>query len=130
MKDCLFCKIISGEIPSYTIYEDNDIKVFLDINPSTNGDCLIIPKKHFENICDIDIETLKKIDIISKNVYDLLKEKLQCDGLTFVQNNEFGQDIKHYHLHATPRYKNDNLTHTFNKNILNKIEDTFNKISK
>lgn len=130
MKDCLFCKIISGEIPSYTIYEDNDIKVFLDINPSTNGDCLIIPKKHFENICDIDIETLKKIDIISKKVYDLLKEKLQCDGLTFVQNNEFGQDIKHYHLHATPRYKNDNLTHTFNKNILNKIEDTFNKISK
>lgn len=130
MNECLFCKIISGEIPSYTIYEDNDIKVFLDINPSTNGDCLIIPKKHFENIKDIDVETLKKIDIVSKKIYDLLKEKLHCDGLTFVQNNGFGQEIKHYHLHATPRYKNDELLHTFNKSILVEIENTFNKISK
>ena len=60
--DCLFCKIISGDIPSNTIYEDEIVKVFLDINPTSNGHCLIVPKKHYTNIEDIDLETLKYIN--------------------------------------------------------------------
>lgn len=129
MKDCLFCKIINGEIPSYTIYEDEVLKVFLDINPSTNGDSLIVPKKHFTNIEDIDLETLNHINKISKKIYPMLKEKLSCEGLTLVQNNDLGQEIKHYHLHVTPRYSNDNLTHTFNKESLEKLEDILKKIT-
>ena len=128
MNDCLFCKIIKGEIPSYTIFEDEIVKVFLDINPSTNGDCLIIPKKHFNNITDIDLKTLSHINKISKEMYTLLKEKLNCEGITFAQNNDLGQEIKHYHLHATPRYTSDNVNHSFNKNALHSIEDIFNKI--
>lgn len=128
MNDCLFCKIINKEIPSYTIYEDEMVKVFLDINPSTNGDCLIIPKKHFTNIKDIDLETLNHINKISKKIYLLLKEKLNCDGLTLAQNNDYGQEIKHYHMHVTPRYKTDNLMHTFNKKDLIDIEKVFNNI--
>ena len=64
MDNCIFCKIIKGEIPSYTVYEDDIVEVFLDINPSTNGDLLIIPKKHFININDIDLENLNNINKI------------------------------------------------------------------
>lgn len=128
MKECLFCKIISGEIPSYTIYENDLVKVFLDINPTTNGDCLIIPKKHYNNIVDIDLETLGNINDASKKIYSILKEKLNCDGITFIQNNNYGQDIKHYHLHATPRYKGDNFILSSDKKNLLEVEKIFNQI--
>ena len=64
--DCIFCKIIKGDIPSYTIYEDDIVKVFLDVNPMSPGHMLIIPKKHFENLDDIDIDTLTHINKIAK----------------------------------------------------------------
>jgi histidine triad (HIT) family protein len=106
--NCVFCKIINGEIPAYTIYEDDIIKVFLDINPDADGHTLIIPKKHFQDISDIDEKVLHHISDISKKIYQLLKEKLNFDGLSIIQNNEFGQEIKHYHLHLLPRYKGNN----------------------
>lgn len=127
--DCIFCKIMKGEIPSYTLYEDEIVKVILDINPSTNGDCMIIPKKHIENILDIDSETYMHIFSISKKMYALLKEKLNMKGLTLVQNNGHGQDIKHYHLHLTPRYENDNLHHEFNKEILVDLDKIHKQIT-
>lgn len=130
MNECLFCKIINNEIPSYVIFEDEIVKVFLDINPSTNGDCLIVPKKHYENMIDIDLDTLNHINIISKKIYVLLKEKLNCEGITFVQNNELGQDIKHFHLHVTPRYKDDLISHSFNKELIRDLEETLKEIKK
>ncbi len=123
--DCIFCKIIKGEIPSYTIYEDDIVKVFLDIDPKTNGDTLIIPKKHFTNIDDIDLETLSHINKVTKDMYTLLKSKLHCDGMTVIQNNDYGQEVKHYHVHLTPRYENDLLSHTYNKDMLNSLEEVF-----
>lgn len=102
--DCLFCKIINNEIPSYTIYEDDIVKVFLDIHPDYDGHMLIIPKKHFTDIEDIDIETLTRINQISKKMYILLKERLHCDGLTVVQNSGIAEDVKHYHVHLLPKY--------------------------
>lgn len=128
MDNCLFCRIVSGDIPSYTIYEDDEVKVFLDINPTTNGDCLIVPKKHYTNINDIDLDTLNHISKVSKELYTILKEKLNCEGITFIQNNDYGQEIKHYHLHATPRYKKDNLIINSNKKELLEVENIFNKI--
>ena len=130
MDDCLFCKIIKGEIPSYKIYEDSDVLVFLDINPSTNGDCLIIPKKHFVSIEDIDLDTLNKLDQVKKIIFNLTKEKLNCKGLTFAQNNGLGQDIKHYHIHATPRYDNDLIGYNFNKETIKQLEETFDILTK
>ena len=126
--DCLFCKIIKGDIPSKTVYEDDLVKVFLDINPSTNGDMLVVPKKHFENIYDIDDNLLLHIHKVIKELYDLLKEKLSCDGLTIVQNNGHGQEIKHYHVHVTPRYSNDKITTNKNTDILVSIDDVFEQI--
>ncbi len=123
--DCIFCKIINNEIPSYTVYEDEIVKVFLDISPKTNGDLLIIPKKHFTNVVDIPLDVLNHINKIVKEMYELLKEKLHCDGMTVIQNNDYGQEIKHYHVHLTPRYKNDLLSHEYNKNMLKPIEEVF-----
>lgn len=128
MEDCIFCKIIKGEIPSMTIYEDDVVKVFLDINPTTNGDTLIVPKKHIENMLDLDDKTLSHIHKISKEIYNVLKEKLNIDGLTFVQNNFYGQEIKHYHVHLIPRYKNDDVKQLSNKEILKEVKEVFNQI--
>ena len=89
--DCLFCKIINGDIPSKTIYEDELVKVFLDINPSTNGDMLVVPKTHYENIYDVDEKLIPHIHKVIKELYDMLKEKLSVDGLTLIQNNNYGQ---------------------------------------
>lgn len=107
--DCLFCKIVNNEIPAYTIYEDSIVKVFLDIHPNADGHMLIIPKEHYTDIVDIDLDVLKHINKISKNMYDLLLRTFDTDGVTIVQNNGSAQDIKHYHIHIIPRYINDKL---------------------
>lgn len=126
--DCIFCKIIQGEIPSYTIYEDDSVKAFLDISPLSNGHTLIIPKKHFENIYDMDIETLKCIELASQKVGKLLKEKLNCQGITRLQNNEYGQEVKHYHMHLIPRYEKNIFEVKTDKSKIIGAEETFQKI--
>ena len=108
--ECIFCKIANNEAPSYTIYEDDIVKVFLNINPLSNGHILIRHKKHFYNLYHIDVKTHNNINMVSKKMYKLIKEKLNVDELTISQNNEYGQEIKHYHKHLTPRYKNDNVS--------------------
>lgn len=103
--DCVFCKIIKGEIPSLKIYEDDSVLAFLDINPDCDGHTLIIPKKHFKDLDDIDIDTLTRINLAAKKVKKLLEEKLHCDGMSLLQNNGNVQEVKHYHLHLKPQYK-------------------------
>lgn len=125
--NCIFCNIIEGSVPSKTIYEDDIVKVMMDINPVSNGHLLIIPKKHFTNIVDIDINTLAHIQSVAKKMFTLLKDKLNIDGLTLCQNNEYGQEVKHYHLHLIPRYKGDNVRMCPNKNKED-VEIIFNKI--
>lgn len=102
---CIFCKIIDGEIPSYTIYEDDVVKVFLDVNPKSNGHTLIIPKNHTLDIDSIDSSTLSHIFDISKIIKKRLEERLGITGLTYIQNNGDVQEVKHYHLHLIPSYK-------------------------
>ena len=115
--NCIFCKIINGDIPSYTIYEDDDFKVFLDINPTCNGHTLIIPKKHITDIVDMDNETYSKLLDVTKKIKVLLEEKLNIDGLILTQNNGIVQEVKHYHLHLKPVYKE--------KQTLKKVEDIY-----
>ena len=121
--DCLFCKIINGDIPSETIYEDDLVKVFLDINPTTNGDSLIVPKKHFKDFREVDDETLLHIDNIIKKLYPVYQEKLNCDGLTICHNMDYGQEIKHFHVHFIPRYLDDKVKHLSNKEKLIDIKE-------
>ena len=124
--NCLFCKIINKEIPSKIIYEDNDLMAFLDINPTTNGDTLIVPKKHFKDFLEIDNNTLEKINDLARNLYPLYKEKLNCEGLTLSHNTDLGQEIKHFHMHFIPRYSNDDVKHFSNKNILKNLDEINN----
>lgn len=105
MENCLFCKIVNNEISSYTIYEDELVKVFLDINPSSNGHCLVIPKKHFKDVLDIDNEYLNHILGVTKDLLPILESKLNYDGITLTQNNGIAQEVKHFHLHLIPKYK-------------------------
>jgi len=128
--ECLFCKIIEGSIPSKTIYEDELVKVFLDINPNTNGHSLIIPKKHIVTVNELDNELISHILEVEKKMYKLLKEKLNIEGLTIVQNNELGQEIKHYHVHLIPRYKDDNFNIKYDKNLIEDIDKIYNIIKK
>lgn len=131
MNDCIFCKIIKGELPSKTIYEDDLIKVIMNINPSTNGHLLVLPKEHCENILDIKEEIVThSFKIIRNNLYPLLKEKLNCEGLTLSENNWLGQEIRHFHIHVTPRYQNDEVEFTYNEKLLNDLDEVYNKLTK
>ena len=109
MNDCIFCKIINNEIPSYTIYEDDIVKVFLDINPLSNGHTLIIPKKHYKDLSDIEEDVLNHILKIAKEIKLRIEEKLNPDGLTLIQNNGCVQEVKHYHLHLKPYYNENKI---------------------
>ena len=130
MDNCLFCKIIKKEIPSEIIYEDNDILVFLDINPTTNGDTLVIPKKHYKDIFEVPKELLNHMTDTYKNLYETYKEKLKCDGLTLTTNLDYGQEIKHFHMHFIPRYQNDEVKYLSNKEILKDLKEIKNIINK
>lgn len=107
-KDCIFCKIVDGTIPCYNLYEDDFIIAFLDVNPESNGHTLIVPKKHYRDIYDIDEQTLNHIFKYAKEIANKLTNKLKCDGFTLVQNNGDVQEVKHFHLHIKPYYKQNN----------------------
>ena len=111
MKDdnCIFCKLANGDIPTNTIYEDEDFRVILDNSPATKGHALILPKQHFANMFEIDDETLGMAAKLAKKVITHEKEVLGCDGYNVLQNNgeEAGQTVFHFHMHLIPRYKDD-----------------------
>ena len=110
--DCIFCKIIKGEINSLKVFEDDDVLVFLDVNPLTKGHCLAVSKEHFENIFDIDKAILQKVIIAGKNISEKIQKNLDADGIYLSQSNgeAAGQIIFHFHLHIIPRYKGDGLS--------------------
>ena len=106
MNDCLFCKIVKGEIPSFKIYEDDFVFAFLDIDPKSEGHTLIIPKKHTLDLQSIEKDSLLAILEAAKKVMNLLSQKLPVDGFTIMQNNGAAQEVKHFHLHVIPYYTN------------------------
>ena len=109
--DCIFCKIANGEIPSRTLYEDEDFRVIFDISPASKGHAIILPKKHAANIFEISEEDASKIYVVAKKVATALSEELQCDGINILQNNgeTAGQSVFHLHMHIIPRYKDDTV---------------------
>lgn len=107
--NCIFCKIIAGEIPSHTLYEGEQFKVILDVNPATKGHALILPKEHYANLYELPEETAADAMRLAKRMMKKMTEKLDCDGFNIVQNNGevAGQTVFHFHMHLIPRYKND-----------------------
>lgn len=108
-EQCVFCKIIAGEIPSHTIYEDEKYKVILDVGPATKGHALILPKNHYANLYELPEEDAAEVFKLAKKMMVRMTDKLKCDGFNIVQNNgeTAGQTVYHFHIHLIPRYKND-----------------------
>ena len=121
MEKDIFCKIIDGEIPAYKIYEDDDLMAFLDINPEANGHTLIIPKKHYTDIYDLDSVLFTHIFSVAKTLSKKIVDTLGASGVTFTQNNGDPQLVKHFHLHIIPYYVNNELIDV--KEIFNKLKD-------
>ena len=113
MKDenCIFCKLAGGEIPTATLYEDEDFRVILDANPAAKGHALIIPKEHYANLYELDDELAGKVLVLAKKMITKLTDILGCDGYNIVQNNgeAAGQTVFHFHMHLIPRIKDDGV---------------------
>lgn len=113
MNDCLFCKIVAGEIPSYKVYEDENFLAFLDINPINQGHVLVIPKEHSKNMLEMEDKLAGELMILIKKLAQHIKKKLNADGINIMSNidAQAGQIIFHTHFHIIPRFKNDGFKH-------------------
>lgn len=110
-ENCIFCKILNGDIPSAKLYEDEDFAIILDVGPASLGHALILPKEHYANVFEMPEELLSKCMNLAKVWGEKLVKGLNADGLNLVQNNGLaaGQTVFHYHLHLIPRYEGDNV---------------------
>lgn len=133
-ENCIFCKIAAGEIPSATLYEDDDFRVILDIEPASKGHALILPKEHYANLYELDDAVAAKALVLAKKMITKLTDIVGCDGYNVLQNNgkAAGQTVFHFHMHLIPRYADDNvkigwkmgsLTEEVKAEILSKIAE-------
>lgn len=104
MDDCIFCKIIKGEIPSKKIYEDDKVVVIMDANPQVDGHVLVIPKEHVTDYTGLDDTLLSHINMVARKIAPTLMQKLGSKAMTFVVNYGASQVVKHFHLHLIPDY--------------------------
>ncbi|MFD2216250.1 MULTISPECIES: HIT family protein [Bacillaceae] len=106
MSDCIFCKIVKGEIPSAKVFENEHVIAFLDISQVTKGHTLVVPKVHRENIYELTPEIASKLFEVVPQIANSIKEQFQPDGLNLLNNNgeKAGQSVFHYHMHILPRY--------------------------
>ncbi|MGD7045207.1 HIT family protein [Jeotgalibacillus proteolyticus] len=106
MSDCIFCKIIDGEIPSSKVYEDDDVYAFLDISQVTKGHTLVIPKLHKKDIHELSPEIAGKLFSVVPEITNAIKQSFDIKGINLLNNNgEYaGQSVFHFHLHILPRH--------------------------
>ena len=104
--DCIFCKLANGDIPTNTIYENEEFRVIMDASPATKGHALVLPKDHYADIYEIDPEVLGRAIQVGQKVVKHATKVLGCEGYNLVQNNGVvaGQTVFHFHLHLIPRY--------------------------
>ncbi|MES2623486.1 MAG: HIT family protein [Patescibacteria group bacterium] len=107
--DCIFCKIVSGEIPAVKIYEDDETLAFMDIQPNHKGHTLVIPKDHYENIYGLPPETAVRMMLTVQKLAIAVKNGVDADGINIAMNNESaaGQLVWHAHMHIIPRFNED-----------------------
>ena len=110
--NCIFCKLASGEIPTKTLYEDEEFRIILDTAPLTRGHALILPKKHAKDVFELDEETAGKAYRLAKQFGAKMVAALKADGINILQNNgsAAGQSVFHFHMHLIPRYSEDGVT--------------------
>ena len=130
MEDCIFCKIVRGEAPCHKVWEDEAFLAFLDLSQISYGHVLVIPKKHCENVCDCDDETLGKINITCKKIGLKLKENLGATGFNVLNasGKDAQQSVFHLHYHVVARYSEDGIDLWFHEN--EKFGDKLEEIKK
>lgn len=114
---CIFCDIANGKIPSHTIYEDDTVICFFDVNPTSYGHCLVVPKAHCDSFLDCPDETRNHVFEVAQKISNQLEKALHCDGINVLTNihEAAGQSVHHFHVHLIPRYvDDDHLTLEFN----------------
>lgn len=123
--DCIFCKIIKGEIPSFTVYEDETFKVILDRFPAAPGHVLIIPKAHYSDIFELPEEVAMKLYPLAQRIATRVKEVTRAEGINIVQNNGVvaGQSVYHFHLHIIPRKVGDGIVLNQSSNVDTTVEE-------
>jgi histidine triad (HIT) family protein len=109
--DCIFCKIVAGELPSEVVQEDDDTIAFMDINPWTRGHALVIPRRHSRNLYDVDDDDLAHVASAAKRLARRMRDALGCDGVNLLNSSEPAawQTVFHTHIHVIPRYDDDPL---------------------
>lgn len=133
VKDCIFCKIVEGEIPSQRVYEDDNILAFLDINPVNPGHCLVIPKRHYNGLGAVPDGLAGEVMVVAKRIGAVMAESVGAGGFNLGLNNGLvaGQAVGHVHMHVMPRFKDDGLKLWPGKQIAQKeLESIGNKIRK
>ena len=125
--NCIFCKLAGGDIPTMTLFEDDDFCVIYDAGPAAIGHALILPKDHYANVFEIPDELQAKAYVLAKKMAGILTEVFECDGINILQNNNeaAGQTVFHFHIHLIPRYTGEKAFLTWtpgeqNKDILEK----------
>jgi histidine triad (HIT) family protein len=110
-EDCLFCKIVAGEIPAQVIMEDDDVLAFMDIAPATRGHALVIPKRHAADIWEIEPDQLAAVAKMAQHVALRVRDQLAADGVNLINSNRAAawQTVFHFHMHVIPRYVGDPL---------------------
>ncbi len=110
-EDCIFCKVLAGEIPSEPIYEDDHAIAVMDINPWTRGHAVVFPRRHAANLFEIEDDELQHVAVAAKRVATKMRDGLDCDGVNLLQSNGKAawQTIFHLHVHVIPRYDGDPL---------------------
>jgi len=128
--DCLFCKIVSGDIPNKTVYEDDAVLAFYDIDPKAPVHILVIPKEHYCDIDEMPVEVLNHLMEVSKRLVIAIKKVYQPGGYSIMQNGGVFNDIGHFHLHIFPRYKNDGFGWTFLYKVFAHSEEVAERLRK
>ena len=107
--DCIFCKLANGVIPAASLYEDDAFRVILDANPASKGHALILPKHHYQDLCELDEAVGAKVLNVAAKIGKAMTDGLGCAGFNLVQNNGelAGQTVFHFHMHLIPRYRDD-----------------------
>ncbi len=110
-EDCIFCKIVAGDIPAEVVHQDEHTVSFMDINPWTRGHALVIPRNHSRNLLEITDEDLAHVAAAAKRLAARMRERLDCDGINLLNSAEPAawQTVFHFHVHVIPRYDDDPL---------------------
>ena len=124
MENCIFCKLAKGEIPTATLYEDEEFRVILDQGPASKGHALIIPKEHAANLYELSDELAGKAMVLAKKMITKMTDVLGCDGYNVVQNNgaAAGQTVFHFHMHLIPRWEQDGVGVTWTPGTLTEAD--------